>query len=70
MHFLFDNQICAVAGTSGHHDVAKMPHNSGGWHGTTCLEARYIQNMFIHGNLTVLTQKNEVHRSILGGTRH
>ncbi len=49
MPFFFDNQICAVAGTSGHHDVAKMPRN-GGWHGTTyhILDAKYIKSMFTH----------------------
>ena len=59
MHFPFDNQICAGVGKSGHHDVAKMPRNSGGWHGTTCLEVRYIKSMLTHryDNLTVLTRK-------------
>ena len=58
MHFLFDNQICTVAGTSGQHDVAKchaileyfvrLTLTKRGWHGTTCLEASYIKSMFTH----------------------
>ena len=43
-----DNDDYGDGNDDGNGDGAKMPSKSGGWHGTTCLEVRYIKSMSTH----------------------